>query len=78
MEKYVGTARDTLDLGDTTVEVVRGESYQLDPNHPEVDRALRAGTLERDRSKDEPSKNLEESPKPKAEGRKPKTVGGDA
>jgi hypothetical protein len=43
---YTGRRRDTLDFGDSSFEIESGKTYDNLPDHPEVDRAVRVGSLE--------------------------------
>jgi hypothetical protein len=44
--KYKGIRRDTLDIPNNPIEVVWGVEFDADEKEPEVQRALRAGTIE--------------------------------
>jgi hypothetical protein len=70
MTKYIGVARDTL-LLDTPIEIERGQAYTL-PDHPEVSRALAAGTLMADLSGAKPTPSLESLESQEARAKKPK------
>ena len=80
MAKYVGVARDTLDLGDVVIEIERGALYTDLPEHQEVQRAIAAGTLQEDLSGEKPTPS-QETPEAKPERRgpkaKPEVISGD-
>jgi hypothetical protein len=42
--RFTGTRRDTLDFGDSSVEIERGKTYELEIGD-EVERAVRVGSL---------------------------------
>ncbi|NJK43712.1 MAG: hypothetical protein HC933_05015 [Pleurocapsa sp. SU_196_0] len=70
---YTGRRRDTLDFGDSSFEVEPGKTYDALPDHPEVDRAVRVGSLEmveREMRFDAPTT-------PSADPSKSKTQGGE-
>ena len=45
-QKFIGHRRDTLDMGETVVDVALGQTFEADSEHPEVKRALAIGSIQ--------------------------------
>jgi hypothetical protein len=48
MNTFIGVRRDTLDAANpdgSSIEIVPGKQYDLNPEHEQVARAIRAGTI---------------------------------
>ena len=74
-KRYIGLNRDTLDIQPEAIEVTVGAKLELESEHPETKRALRAGHIQESSFSDAPKTKPEPAvtkPKPSTKDKKRK------